>query len=393
MHQYHWRGIDSQGAFHKGRIRLESSEKLQTHLLEKEIALLSFRKKSAKRIFLQKTQTSPPDLFYHLSILLEGGIPLVQALQLTQNYTGSSRQQNEVESTIRAIERGSSFADAMASRMPFFSSLMIQIIRSGERANKLTESCKTLSIYLTRKQETIRNLKQAALLPAITLMFSIAIIISLFLFVIPQFQPMLIERSNTLPPSTRLIFSISQTLRSEQSKFIIIFGLIVILGTTRFSRNKIMFPTRLILRLPLVGRLVVLVNLTQFAQTLSLLLKSGVPLIESLHLAGDCCTNQHLRGLVKKINVHVEAGSSLHLACLSVDTHYFPASLLAAIKVGEQTGKLESMLDKGAQLLETQLQSHLQTIISMAQPILLIITGLIISFLLLSIYLPLFNFS
>jgi len=148
---------------------------------------------------------------------------------------------------------------------------------------------------------------------------------------------------------------------------------------------------KLLLQIPILKTLIALSNLIRITQTLSILLKANIPMHQSLQTASTICTNRWLQKQIQQIANYVNQGQSLHKACTSIKFPHIPQSLLALIAIGQQTGKLETMLDKSAQLLEERLQTRIHFLLTIFQPTLLIIVGFIIAFVMLSLYLPLFN--
>jgi len=349
MPKYFWRGIDLNGKSCHGNMPAESFENLKSNLLAKNIALLSHKEKrsfSFSPDFFKKTKISHTDLsqlFNNLALLLESGIQLIDALRITKSYLRSKESKVVIENLIQEVIGGDSLSQAMETNFENFSRFMIHVTKSGERSGKLVDSLKNLSSYLERQSKLLKNLKRAALMPGITLVFSILVMLGIFIFVIPQFETLFSSMDRELPPSTQLIIKISELLRSWN----FLLGAIIILGSIALSIKLISKTEKfsqikdwLFLKLPVLREIITLSDLAYFTQSMALLLKTGNTLIQSLSTSCNVMQNHILKGNMKKITHDVEEGDSLEKAFHSY-YKYFSSGMIDSISVGEKIGKLD----------------------------------------------------
>lgn len=401
MHHYIWKGIDDKGKSRKGICDANSYKSLQAKLLNQHIALLSCHKQNNWSLpFLNIKSYSPVSVeqvthfFEHLSMLLQCNIPIIESLKLSQNYVQSSRLQKIIQHLTKQIQEGSSLSTTMQQYKKNFTPLMISLTKSGEQSGNLGNALSQLARYLNIQISFTQKLKKAAVLPAITLIFAITIILGIFLFIIPQFEDLFNSSQYALPTSTKIILRISKTIQSEQfATGVVVVILMFIIAIKLLSKTKLVRKsTSLIyLHIPIVKRLVISANILTYTNTLSLLLRSGNTLQDALQSASNSMNNIVLREQTTKAVELVSKGKTLEETFKVINSTYIPESVLAAIALGEQTGNLDIMLEKTAQFLQKELSISAHLLTTIFQPILLLALGLLIGFLMLSIYLPIFN--
>ena len=401
MPDYCWKGLNNKGEAQKGITYSLSPTKLQTYLLEKNIALLSYKEKQSIKSFLPtltiQNRIDPKQIvtfFDHLALLLSSSIPIPQALSLVKHHLTSKILKLKVGAISEAVQGGSSLKSALEKQTPPFTPLMIYIVNSGEQSGALAIALKNTATYLNKKLILSKKIKQASFLPALTLLLAVIICVGIFLFVIPQFESILLTTEQELPTSTKTILAISQFLQDEYNQVNLVSGLFIFFLSVKllsYHEKAISFFNKMILQVPVINKIVIHTNLLQFLQTLLLLLRTSNPLHRSISLASKTCTNMVLREQLSSLATSVERGMSLREALNKLNSPYLPQSLQAAIAVGEQSEKLEVMIDKSILFFQETLDGTIQTVLTVLQPILLLIVGLFIAFIMVSIYLPIFQ--
>jgi len=401
MPDYCWKGLNNKGEAQKGVAFALSPKKLQAYLFEKNIALLTWREKKSLTSLLptltRQNRIDPKQIvtfFDHLSLLLNSSIPIPQALSLVQHHLTSKGFKQKVGTILETVQCGSSLKDALGKQMPPFTPLMIHLVHSGEQSGVLAIALKNTALYLNKKLILSKKIKQASFLPALTLLLAVIICVGIFLFVIPQFESILLTTEQELPTSTKTLLAVSQFLQDEYNQVNLGSGLFIFFLTAKllsYHVKVLFFMHKIILHVPVASKIVVHTNLLQFLQTLLLLIKASNPLHKSLALASKTCTNMVLREQLSSLSTSVEQGMSLREALNELNSPYLPQSLQAAIAVGEQSEKLEVMIDKSILFFQETLDGTIQTVLTVLQPILLLIVGLFIAFIMISIYLPIFQ--
>jgi type II secretory pathway component PulF len=398
---YHWKGIDENGNRRKGVLFLKEKditigkESIRVELLKQEIALFKCGQAFEPKPVFAKKPIPPEHLatfFHDLSIILESGIPLLKALNLVKNYTVYKKLKKVIGEITSSLEQGKSLSQALKKH---FSPLIIQIARSGEKSGELAQACFHIKTYLQEQIELKKQLRQAAFSPTITLIFAVSVIILILIFVVPNIEPFLMSLDSSYTNNKPFLFTLSSYLTSEGQRATIVLGLISMLfGIKVIKRVRFMssWADKIIFKIPLLGQIALWSNLINFLKTLTLLLKSGAHLKESILLASDVCTNRGLSQDIKRVAQYVEDGKSLEQAFLLSNSKIFPEIFIESIALGEQTGKLENMIEKCTQLFQKRLTTRIHTLTTIIQPILLICVGIFIALLIMGIYLPLLTF-
>jgi type II secretory pathway component PulF len=368
MQQYKWKGVHRQGKIEKGFISARSKKHLTQKLLQKNIALLSCSQKSHKKKALSTKELE--QFFDNLSNLIECSIPIISCLNIMkQNITILLKQK---------IKDGVSLSDAMDLTKQF-PPHVVHIVRAGEQAGTLTTTTKNLAIHLEKQNSFKKKLQHAAIMPTITIIIAIGITISIFTLVIPQFIPLFIATKQNIPNSTKIMISISEFLITHLTALPLIFILTFIFARALCKRYAIY--------LPYVGKIIVLRNYFLFTQSLSLLIKSGIPLRPALRLARQTIQHQKLKNEFIQVEKDISNGASLTKA-ITYTTHT-PPELHTCIHIGEQTGKLGEMLEKSTSLIEKKIDTQLKILTTIFQPLLILIIGLFVAAIIYAIYLPL----
>jgi type II secretory pathway component PulF len=400
MEKYLWKGVDSSGQNQKGVIAAKSREQLSTLLLEQGIALLDCkveRESLIKQISFSRSVSLEQKAFFfnQLAILIESGVGLLKALNVVCRQIESKRFKNVVLSVIDDVAAGSSLSAGLEKFSDIFSPSIIQVIKSGEHSGKLDFVLKSLGNYLSDRLLLKSKLQKAALMPAITVTFAFLIMWGIFVFVVPQFETLFNSLGKQVPGSTKFVIGISDFLRS--SKFLIF--MVIFLFLTWAARLIIKqdvvrrLMDKFLLNIYVLNKIFLLKDLIAFLQTLSLFLKTGVPLSNSLELSGQIIQNTCFKKKAEILYEYVLQGKTLEESMAIIGPHFFPENLLAVVCVGEQAGNLDVMLQKAASFFQEELGSKLQFMLTIFQPALMIVIGLLIAFLMLAIYMPIFNMA
>jgi len=401
MPKYFWKGIDEKGTQRSGVTQAINTERVKQDLLERNIALLScvlHKKNILFRIirFKQKIKTEDLILFFeHMSVLVSSGVDVAGALELFISQTSSEYFKDIVEQIASDVKKGQSIALAMQKFSGVFSFFMIELIRIAEHTGNLGFVFLYLAHYIKARQTLMRDIKHAATVPVLTFVFSLIIIIGIFLFVVPQFEAIFESMGKVLPKSTRIILSISEMLRTRASLFFVtvffVFGLIFKkLGTRKKIRA---LKDRFLFKIAFFGRLYLLSDLINFLQGLLMFTKSGISLKPALGYSQGVISNTIFKSKVAFIETLVTQGKSLEYALRTAGSKYFPEKLVMMVAVGEQAGNLDEMLEKALALFQAELKAKLHFLTSILQPVLLIIVGVFIALIMFAVYLPIFNLA
>lgn len=323
-----------------------------------------------------------------LSALLSAGLPIDRSLNILAEISEGSHMKEVIHSVLTGIRGGSSFSEALQKHPGIFSRLYISMIRAGETGGVLDVVLDKLTEFLETAKELRDSVVSAMVYPLIlTLTGGISIVI-LLTFVIPRFSSIFSEIGGDLPLSTQIILTISQALRSY---WWIVFPMII----AAFALVKFYAGTQRgaykwdELKLKLLGDVIRKLETARFCRTLGTLLRSGVPFLQALTNAKDVIGNRIIAGSVGAVIKNVREGKGIAGPLIEADA--FPQLALSMIKVGEETGQLDTMLLKVAATYEKGLRDAVKRFMSLLEPAIILAMGIIIAFIVVSMLMAVFS--
>ncbi len=327
-----------------------------------------------------------------LAILLQAGLPLDEALQTTARQTRKARYTGMLLQVRSRVTEGHTLAHALAEYPKIFNDLYRAMVQAGEHAGFLGEVLEQLAEYTEARQQVQQELSGAMIYPIILALIAFAVVGGLMAFLVPELVRMFENTGNELPLLTRIIIAVSD--------YVVAYGLWTLGGMlglwflTMFilrNRNNLARFHRVVLKIPVIGYLIRIANAARFSNTLSILMSSGVPLLEALRIAGEVLSNLVMRDSCLAIINDVREGGSLYRALEK--TQQFPPMMVHMVASGEASGELEQMLTKVANNQDRELRAYLKTAMNLLEPLMVIGMGGMVLLIVLSILLPVFNLN
>ena len=327
-----------------------------------------------------------------LATLLLAGLPLMEALTASIDHIDDPQLKKTIIKVRENVKEGKSLAESMGEFPRVFSSLYINMVQAGEASGALDIVLARLADF-QEGQIKLRNKIWATLTyPILMLFIGIGVLAFLFTFVIPQVTKVFEDTGQVLPLPTIILINISSFLSSYW--WLIGVGLIgVAIGIIKYIKT----PTgralydRWILNLPLFGKIVKLIAISRFARTLSTLLTSSVPLIISMDIVKTVVANTFISRALEQVKEDIREGASLSEALKK--TKIFPSMVIQMTMAGEKSGQLEDMLKKVADIYDNEIDTTVAGLTSLLEPVMILIMGVIVLFVVLSILLPIFEMS
>jgi type IV pilus assembly protein PilC len=325
-----------------------------------------------------------------LASMIPAGIPLTQCftiLEKTQQHPGARTILYKIKNHLLA---GNSLYDSLHHHPEWFDTFTCRLIQLGEKTGKLDELLLTLANYHENKNKFQHKISQALFYPCIILTTAIILSFSMFIFVIPSFAELFQGIDKKLPLLTRGIFFISGIVTHY---LLLITGLVAAASIAIYithRRGKLSpILLRWLKRLPPLYDCVQTLAIIRFARNLAIALAAGIPILEGLHLAAGICDHAPLATAIRQVRAAVTAGNTVYQAMERLAS--FPIVLQQMVKVGEESGSLDKMLLKTAELLETQLDSRILYLTQLLEPLIMSVLGVLIGVLVIGMYLPVFN--
>ena len=401
MAVYTYEICDEAGQVRKGMLKAETSQAAASRLRSAGDYIISLKEGRKPLVstlsgpirlsWLERVK--PRDLVIfnrQLATMISSGLPLIDNLRVLSEQTESRKLSETLKKLVADIGSGISFSKALAKFPKVFPHLYISMIQAGETGGVLDEILNRLALFLEKEEKIKRDVKAATLYPKLLIGVIIGGVGFMLTFVLPQFLNMFAELGSALPLPTRILMGLVSF--TYANKYLIVAALLIsILAFLRHkNRGKGRFYYDLLqMKLPVIGKLVRRVVISRCCRTLGLLYGCGVPLIEALDTVKEVAENEVVARALSEVRRNVEEGTGI--AKPLKDTGVFPPMPVYMIKIGEEAGKLDVMLEKIADFYDEETESSIKSLSSALEPLLLGVMALAVGFIVVSIYFPMFD--
>jgi type IV pilus assembly protein PilC len=391
-----WEGRSRGGAVHKGEVEADSREAALAILRQQHIIVTAIKPKP-KEIKLPGPggKVSEKDLMLftrQFSTMIDAGLPLVQCLDILGKQTESKDFVKIIMAIKNEVEGGSTFAEALRKHPKVFDDLYVNLVQAGEVGGVLDSTFARLAGYIEKARALKGKVKSAMVYPAAIVFVAISVIIFLMIFVIPVFAQMFQDFGGALPWPTQLVIGLSHFIKS--SILFAIPGLIVAAFSFKqyykTASGKLLIH-RFLLRIPILGSLLQKAAIARFARTLSTLLGSGVPIIDSLDITARTAGNKVVEGAILASIGNIKEGQTL--ATPLAKHAVFPPMVVQMVEIGDVTGALDAMLSKIADFYEEEVDRAVEALMAMLEPMMMVFLGVVLGFIIVAMYLPIFKMA
>jgi type IV pilus assembly protein PilC len=396
MATYVFRALDVAGGSAKGEVEAISKQAVADQLKSRGLVVVDISDKhSSKEINLAIFERlKPADLTVmtrQLATMIASGMTLLRALYVLEQQTESRPLRDAVVGVRKDVEAGLLFSHALARYPKVFSPLFVAMVESGESGGRLAEALLRVADQLEKDDALRRQVKSAMVYPAVIFSFAGIVLIAMVAFLIPVFEKTFREFGSDLPPITKLTVGMSHFLTSRWYVLIaIVVGVVVAFrrwkrsswGRPQWDRFRLHFPFK-------IGPVVQKIALARWSRTLSSLVASGVPILQAIEITGRTAGNAVVEKAMADVTASVKSGGTISAPLR--DAPVFPAMVCQMVGVGEETGALETMLAKIADFYEDEVAAAVKGLTSLLEPIMIIVVGSIVGFIVISMYMPLFK--
>ncbi|MEQ8803211.1 type II secretion system inner membrane protein GspF [Haliea sp.] len=402
MTAYRYRALNPGGKLVKGVLEGDSERQVRSQLrsqklrpVEVEVANRQAANQPRFNLAFLQPRISVSELALvtrQLATLVQSNLPLDECLQAAAEQSRKARTKGLLLQVRSRVAEGHTLAYAMGEFPLVFNEMYRAMVNAGEHAGYLGPVLAQLADYNEQRQYTAQKMKMAMIYPFILVGVAVAVVVALMVFVVPELIGIFAHTNRELPLLTRGLIAASDFSR-DYALWVLLAAVALVIGLRRWLR----LPARrkrwhgLLLRLPGISRLVTAVDTARFASTLSILMASGVPLLQSLHIAGQVLTNLVLRDDSARVAERVQEGSSLHRALR--ESGRFPPMMVHMVASGETSGELETMLQRSATNQERELEMTLGTMMSLLEPLLVVFMGAMVLVIVMAILLPIFDLN
>ncbi|MCR6653006.1 MAG: type II secretion system inner membrane protein GspF [Cellvibrionaceae bacterium] len=409
MGAYSYQALDANGKTVKGVLEGDSERHVRSLLRQRQLKPLDVRSSSQKRKSAANPESSGgrrlfgsggPKLNHkeialvtrQLASLLQSGLPLDEVLQAAATQSRKPAIKSLLLQVRSRVLEGLSLAQAMAEAPRAFNTLYRAMVKAGESAGFLGPVLEQLAEYTESSQETRQKIQMAMMYPIVLLCVSMGVVMALMAFVVPKLTGMFSQTKQKLPLITEILIGTSDFIVNYG-----VFVLIGIIGAIVLFKQLLKAPERqlrwhrLLLKMPLFGGFIRVSEAARYANTLGLLVKSGVPLLEALRIASQVLSNRVMQEAAKAIAVSVQEGTSLSRAMDQVDE--FPPLIVQMVASGEANGQLADQLLHAARNQERELSFTLGTMMGLMEPAMILFMAGIVFFIVMAIMLPIFQMN
>ena len=362
-------------------------------LLDRNLLVLTIEEKVPKHGRTLGGQVDLADLVIftrQLATMVNAGLAIVKSLQTLADQTTSKVMKDSIRDVCARVENGDSFSEALGKQPKVFSRLYVCMVAAGERGGLLAEILTRLAVYLETTARLRRKVKSAMLYPAIVTVVANLITILLLVKVVPVFAEIFASFRATLPAPTLMLISLSHILQSYMMVFILaaggaVYGWLYFIKT---PAGRYVWDSRRI-RLPVFGAIAHKICLARLTRTLASVIRSGVPILEVMQIASQTVGNVVIENAVKKAAVDIERGQSLSAA---LSKHpVFPDMIVRMLTAGEETGKIDDMLEHISDHLDEEIETTLSGLTALIEPLLILFLGVVVGGIVICMFLPIFK--
>jgi len=323
-----------------------------------------------------------------LSTLQDAGLPIVRSLKILEEQQKPGRFKDQLEEVSSEVEQGSTLSEAMAKYPKSFDKLYISMVKAGEAGGVLDVILRRLAGFMEKSQKLRKQVKGALIYPAAVITVAILILVVIMLFVVPAFEKMFADIGQALPAPTQLLLSTSQAIQTYWYLIplipIFLMTIMKLIARTEAGEKAL---DAFKLRMPVFGNIIKKSSVARFCRTLGTLIASGVPILEALRIVKDAVGNVIIANAIEDVHGSIREGDTIADPLRS--SGIFDELLVNMIDVGEETGELDKMLMKIADNYEADVDVAVEGMSSLLEPLLIVGMGLVVGFIVISLFLPL----
>ncbi len=390
--EFQWQGLNRRGQKVKGIMRGDNEKEVRAKLRDQGINPRSVKKKAKPLFGHKKIKGADIALFTRqIATMLEAGVPLLQALEMVAKGTDHIRVRNLMLTIADDVGGGSPLAASLRKHPQVFDPLYCDLVDSGEQSGSLEAIYDRIATYREKSEALKAKIKKALVYPAAVIVVAIVVTMILLVYVVPQFESVFKDFGAELPAMTQFVVNLSELVQAYAIYIIagaILAGFLFARAMVKSEkfRDKVQAMS---LRIPVVGMILHKAAVARFARTLSTTFAAGVPLISALESAAGASGNSTYRDAIFRVQSDVTSGMQMHTAMVNADV--FPTMANQMVYIGEESGSLDDMLAKVADVYEREVDDLVDNLTALLEPMIMVVIGILVGGLIVAMYLPIFN--
>ena len=394
-----FKALDISGVSTRGEVEAENKQHVAQQLRSRGLIVIDIEEKKASGdvadLFARFKRVKSQELTIatrQLSTMISSGMSLLRSLYVLEEQVENDKLKDAITNVRKDVEAGISFAEALGRHPTIFNELYVAMVAAGETGGILEETLRRVADQLEKDDSLRRQVKAAMMYPSMIGGFALCVLMALVIFLVPVFEKIFKDFGGELPAITKFTVALSDLMIHQWYVAIgAVVGTIFAFkkwkatdkGREQWDRFKLRFPFK-------IGDIVQKVCLARFSRTYSALIAAGVPMLQAIEITGKTSGNKVVEKAMDGVRESVKSGGTI-AAPMRDEPSAFPMMVTQMIAVGEETGALESMLSKIADFYEDEVAASLKALTSILEPLMIMIVGAIVGFIVVSMYLPMFK--
>jgi len=394
---YQWKGRTLTGEIQSGELEVGSQDEVMAHLRKKRVIAMFVREKSKPVSLSLRLRGSSGVKIKDLAVftrqfatMINAGLPLVQCLDILGQQTDNKAFGTVITNVMNDVESGSTLAEALRKHPKVFDKLFCNMVQAGEAGGVLDDILLRLASYIEKAEALRRKVKSAMTYPMVVFTVAVGATFFMLIFVIPTFAKIFTEFGGNLPLPTKIVLSLSNLLIKGWYLLVGVIVLLVVLyrqyvKTEKGRRSVDAFK----LKIPVLGDVLRKGAIARFTRTLGTLISSGVPILDGLDITAQTSGNKVIEEAIQSTRNSIREGETISAPLRHAKV--FPPMVVQMIGIGEETGALDEMLNKIAAFYDDEVNTAVDTLTSVIEPLMIVLMGLIVGGMVVAMYMPMFK--
>ncbi len=394
MSTYLYKAIGQSGDLTRGKVKATNKDVALMKIKDMDLYPIEVKQDSAltKEITIGRPVKSKDLTVFctQFSAVLGAGIPVLESLYMLRDQTANKYFKKVIGEVYSKVEQGELLSSAMGNYKKVFPDILTNMVKAGEATGNLEVAFRRMAVHFDKENKLKQEIKKASIYPIVVGIVAVAVVILLLVMVVPTFVNMFEDMGAELPATTKALIAISDFIIN---KWYILLGIIFvfIIGVIAIKSNEKArtYFSQLSLKLPWIGSTKVNIVSSRFARTLSTLLSSGLPILDSIDIVSKVVQNEYVSRELNNSKEQVSKGISLSTPLSNMDV--FPIMIVNMVKIGEESGQLEEMLEKTANFYDDEVETSVKQLTTMMEPAIIVFMAVVVGFIVISIIQPMFQ--
>jgi len=394
LKNYRWKGINSSGKKVSGQFLAISELEVRDKLKDQHVQIQKIKKSSLSlitRLTHRATNKEITPLTRQLSTMLATGVPIVQALKLVADSHQKAEMKSIITQISKGVAAGTPISKAMRTASSLFDPLYVDLVQTGEQSGNLAEVFERLATYREKTEQLRAKVIKALIYPAMVMLVALGVSYLMLTMIIPEFELMFQGFGAELPWFTQQVLKLSHLVQAYSLVFVLL-CIAIVFGFKLIRKKSFQFrlkTSRLALTIPIVGGILCKASIANFSLTHATSFAAGIPILDSLKTTAKTAGNLHFETAIQQVYRDTAAGMPMYIAMRN--TGAFPELVLQMVMIGEESGKLDDMLNKVATIYEFDVDNTVDNLGKILEPLIIVFLGTVVGGLVVAMYLPIFN--